>query len=123
MPLYTALNMTARNGEGERRGTVVVQMVSRPLKVTKHTEVKSGWAETGTGTGTGRSMRTAVARRRCVVKTTNCQKCLPTYGVGDFDFPHSAHTHSHTHAHTHSRARSRTESGILLSHFRFIASF
>lgn len=103
MPLYTALNMTARNGEGERRGTVVVQMVSRPLKVTKHTEVKSGWA----AMGTGRSMRTAVARRRCVVITTNCQKCLPTYGVGDFDFPHSTHTHTFTRTHTHTRELAR----------------
>lgn len=57
MPLYTALNMTARKGEGERRGTVVVQMVSRPLKVTKHTEVKSGWVGMGMGTGTGKKHR------------------------------------------------------------------
>lgn len=50
MPLYTALNMTARKGEGERRGTVVVQMVSRPLKVTKHTsQVRLGRDRNGDG--------------------------------------------------------------------------
>lgn len=36
---------------------------------------------------------------------------------------HIPHTEAHTPLHTHSSIRSRTESGILLSHFRFIVCF